>query len=547
MSLMGMNRAVKKHGPIVAGFIIVIMLGGVVYTGLGASLGNQNSRSESHGSNEPAVAKVGSVSVTRSELDQKLEQAYRGQGTPPAEERDSDRLSVLESIKTQQAVVAAAEKNKLAPTDAEINAERDKVWESEMRPSYTQGLSLKADATDSDIDNALAKVQPGLSVANVKESLPKDLLAARLAEQKLRDTLKARVPADPKLVERLYNEIKVRHILIKSGAEGLPDAQARAKAEKILVELKADPKKMEALAKQYSDDGNKAQGGFYDWKPANFYVTEFSKGAFEAGKGKINPNPVKTSFGYHIIQLLDERPSKTAPADLKTNIAKYVDEYKAREVGSLVQAEVDAAKNSVTVSLLDPGLKAAELERDGLKVAGPARDAKLAEALVELDKVKKADDRDGTMALRRGKILDLLKKYDQSAKAYEEALATRNIPETHVAAAQAYIELKQPDKAKKHLEEAATLAMPSPALVMTMSTLYSKLGDKVKAKDLMTKAQDMSRRQQEQMMKQFQEQMKNMPSPAPTPAGKAAPGAKDGKDAKGTPKDTKPAPATDKK
>jgi tetratricopeptide (TPR) repeat protein len=524
MSLMDMNRVVKKHGPYVAGFIIVIMLGGVVYTGLGNNMGNQDARSGMAGeSNEPAIAKVGSLSVTRSSLDQKLEQMYRGQPAPPAEERDTDRLSLLESLKMQQAVVAAAAKNKLAPTDAEIAAERENVWKTQARASYIQGLSLKAEATDDEIDAALAKVQPGATVAAVKESFPKDLLQARLSEQKLRDTLKARVPADPALVQRLYNEIKVRHILIKTGEGGLPEAQAKSKAEKILAEAKADPKKIEALAKQYSDDGNKAQGGFYDWKPANFYVTAFSKGAFEAGKGKINPNLVKTTFGYHIIQLLDERPSKTVPPDLKTNAAKYLDEYKTREVGSLVQAEVEAAKSGVAVTLIDPGLKAAELVRDGLKTAGAARDTKLAEALVELGKVKKEDDREGAIAVRRGRVNEMLKKYDQAAQAYEEAIAIRNIPETHVSAAQAYLELKQNDKVKQHLGDASKLALPNPQLVFNMGYLYGKVGDKGKEKELTDKAKEMAKRQQEQMMKQFQEQMKNMPTPPPAPKSAAKP------------------------
>ncbi len=533
MSLMDMNRVVKKNGPYVAGFIIVIMLGGVVYTGLGANMGGgQGGRSEGGRANEPAVAKIGSLSVPRSTLDRQLEQTYRSQGTPPPDERDSDRLNLIDQLKIQQAVLAAAEKNKLAPTDTEVEAEREKMWETEGRPAYAQRLELKAGATDAEIDAALGKIQPGLSVKAIKDELPADGLKIRLAEQKLRDMLKSRVPADPVLIKRLFNEIQVRHILIKSGEGGLPDAQAKTKAEKILAEVKADPKKLEALAKQYSDDGNKAQGGFYDWKPGNYYVTAFSKGAFDAGKGKINPNLVKTMFGYHIISLLDERPSKTAPADFDKNVAKYVDEYKGREVGSLVQAEVDAAKSGVTVSLLDPGLKAAELTRDGLKLTGAPRDAKLAEALVELGKVKKEDDRENSRPLRRGKLLDLLKKFDQSALAYEEAIAARNIPESHVAAAQAYIELKQNDKAKSHLAAAEKLALPSPAVVYSMASLYDKLGDKVKQKELMAKVQEMTRRQQEQMMKQIQEQMKNQPTPPPapktaaTPASKAAPKAK---------------------
>jgi parvulin-like peptidyl-prolyl isomerase len=518
-----MNRAVKKHGPYVAGFIIVVMLGGVVYTGLGANLGNGGASAGPAQSNEPAVAKVGELSVTRSMLDRQLEQMYRSQGAPPAEERDSDRLGLLEQLKMQQAVVGAAKKNNLAPTDADIDAERERIWKEEARASYVQGLGLKTDASDGEIETALAKVQQGLTLKAVKESFPKDLLIARLSETKLRDSLKARVPAEPALVKRLYNEIKVRHILIKTGEGGLPDAQAKSKAEKILAEAKANPAKLAELARKHSDDGNKAQGGFYDWKPANYYVTAFSKGAFDAGKGKLNPELVKTNFGYHIIELIDERPSKTAPPDLDKNIARYVDEYKGREVGSLVQAEVDAAKNGVTVTVTDPGLKAAELVRDGVKAQGAPRDAKLAEALTELDKIKKEDDREGAVPLRKGKIYDLLKKFDQAVKSYEEALTLRNIPETHVAAAEAYVQLQQNDKAKKHLEEAEKLALPSPAVVFSMASLYDKLGDKAKNKALMARVQEMTKRQQEAMMKKLQEQMKNQPTPPPASKPDAKP------------------------
>ena len=539
---MDMNRLAKKHGPWFAGTIIVFMVGGVVYTGLGQNLGggSRQGSAESRAA-EPPVARVGGAPFTRSGLDSQIEQMYQGQGIPPADERDNDRLALIEQQKGQQAYVVAARKAGAALTDADVAAEREKLWATDGRASVAGRLGLKPDATDSDIDAALAKIaegRPPMTVATIKENLPTDSIRIKLAQDSLKESLKKTISVDPALVKRLYDEIKVRHILIKSGAGALPDGQAKAKAEKILAEVKGDPANIEKLAKQYSEDeGSKNKGGLYDWQPASTYVGAFSKGAFDAGKGKVNPVPVKTTFGYHIIALLDERPGKTAPKDLDSNITKYVEEYKDREVGAKVQEAVAAVKDQVAVEILDPGLKAAQLVQDGMKASGAARDAKLAEALTELAKVSKDDDREGAVPIRRGKILDLLNKRKDAVAAYEEAISRANLVETRILAAQDYLELGDKDKARAQLVEAEKLPVPSPAVVYSMSSLYGKLGDKVKEQAALAKAKEMAKAQQDQMMKQLQAQMQaqaqNQPKP---PVNAPAPAAKGGAPAPAPPK-----------
>ena len=520
---MDMNRAAKKGGPWIAGTIIVFMLGGVVYTGLGQNVGGQQNADSGQG-NEPPVAKVGGVPIVKSALDRQLDQMYQGQGFPPAEERDNDRLSVIEQQKMQQAIVVAAQKAGIKVADNEIESERDKLWNTEGRAGYAEKLGLKPDAPDAEIDAALAKLAEGrapMTVAAIKESLPADLIRVRLAQDRLKEILVKTIVVDPAMVKRSFNEIKVSHILIKTGEGALPDGQAKAKAEKVLAEVKGDPANIAKLAKQYSEDeGSKDMKGLYDWKPANAYVGPFTQGAFDAGKGKVNPKVVKTAFGYHIMALLDERASKNAPKDLETNTTKYVEEFKNREVGPKIQEAVDAVKDQVTVEFLDPGLKAAQLTRDGLRASGAARDSKLAEAMTELSKIKKESDPEGTAPVRRGKILDVLGKKKEAVAAYEEAIAARNVPETRILAAQDYIELGDKEKAKAQLAEAEKLAIPNAQLVYSMSTLYSKLGDKAKEKALQDKAQEMVKAQQQEMMARFQEQMKQQGKVA-TPAPKA--------------------------
>ena len=534
MSLMDMNRAAKKHGPWIAGAMIVFMVGGIAYTGMGRNLGGGSQQAERGGSGEPPVAKVGGLAVVKSALIQQIDQMYQGQAPPSAEDRDEECLRLLDSQKTQQAVVVAAEKSGAKIADADIDAEREKLWNTEGRAAYAQKLELKPDAPDAEIDAALAKLAQGgnpMTVAAIKASLPADRLKVQIAQERLKTSLAKNITVDPATVKRSYNDIKVSHILIKSGQGALPDGQAKAKAEKVLAEVKGDPANIAKLAKTYSDDpGSKDKGGLYDWQPASTYVGPFSQGAFAAGKGKVNPKLVKTNFGYHIIALLDERPSKSAPKDLETNLAKYVEDYKTREVGPKIQESVDAVKDQVAVELIDPGLKAAQLVRDGMKAGGAARDAKLAEALTELAKIDKKSDPEGSAPIRRGKIYDSMGKKKEAAAAYEEAIAVRNYPETRLLAAQDYLDLGDKEKAKAQLAEAEKLPIPSPALLMTMGTLYSKLGDKEKEKALLAKGQEMMKVQQQQMMEQIQAQMKqqgqSLPPPPPAKGATPAPAPK---------------------
>lgn len=59
------------------------------------------------------------------------------------------------------------------------------------------------------------------------------------------------------------------------------------------------------LAKQYSDDpGSAVQGGELGFMGRGQLVPQYEKVALALAKGEIS-KPVKTEFGYHIIQLLE--------------------------------------------------------------------------------------------------------------------------------------------------------------------------------------------------------------------------------------------------
>ena len=109
--------------------------------------------------------------------------------------------------------------------------------------------------------------------------------------QKEYDTLKAQ--------QANRMEYKVRHILVKDEAE----------AKSILKAIKAKKITFEAAAKKDSiDTGSGKNGGELGWGPASNYVPEFAKAVEDMKKGELSAAPVQSQFGWHIIQVEDERP-----------------------------------------------------------------------------------------------------------------------------------------------------------------------------------------------------------------------------------------------
>jgi peptidyl-prolyl cis-trans isomerase C len=101
------------------------------------------------------------------------------------------------------------------------------------------------------------------------------------------------------------SEFRSRHILVED----------EEKAKEIISKLQAGGS-FEELAKTHSKDpGSAERGGELDFAPANAYVPEFSKALTELEIGKFTPTPVKTQFGYHIIQLEEKREAKIPELD----------------------------------------------------------------------------------------------------------------------------------------------------------------------------------------------------------------------------------------
>ena len=106
------------------------------------------------------------------------------------------------------------------------------------------------------------------------------------------------------LVEKFVGkeEIRARHILLTTEEE----------AKEVSKQLKGGADFAKLAKEKSADTGSGAQGGDLGYFTKERMVPEFSAAAFKLDKGEIS-DPVKSDFGWHVIQVEDKRPVTPPP------------------------------------------------------------------------------------------------------------------------------------------------------------------------------------------------------------------------------------------
>jgi parvulin-like peptidyl-prolyl isomerase len=173
---------------------------------------------------------------------------------------------------------------------------------SELDPTVQESL-VKAYVNLKLLDTEVAKNKIENSkdfndkVNNFKRQLAQSELVNKVIAEKVTDKLLAEEYA--KFVQEMKGkeEIKVKHILVKTLKEAESIKQRLSKGEKF-----AD------LAKKLSEDTrSKSKGGELGYFAKGQTDPAFEEKAFSLKKGEVS-SPVETQFGYHVIQLVDKRP-----------------------------------------------------------------------------------------------------------------------------------------------------------------------------------------------------------------------------------------------
>ena len=129
--------------------------------------------------------------------------------------------------------------------------------------------------------------------------------------------------------EAAVRQTRLRHILVRTN-EAVSESEARRKLADLrdrIVNGRAD---FGELARQYSDDGTAARGGELDWVYPGDTVPEFERAYQELKIGEVS-QPVRTPFGYHIMQVLERRASDVSPERRRIQARQALHDRKADE------------------------------------------------------------------------------------------------------------------------------------------------------------------------------------------------------------------------
>ncbi len=209
-------------------------------------------------------------------------------------------------------------------------------------------LAKKYKVSDKEIDNKLKeyKTQLGDQYSALKQQYGEDYLKDQvkyelLAQKAAKDNIKVTDADTKEYYDGLKGKIRASHILVAD----------KKTAEEVEKKLKKG-EKFETLAKEYSTDNSKDNGGDLGWFDKKSMDETFSKAAFGLKVGQVS-DPVKTKFGYHIIKKTEERGKYD---DMKKELKEEVLKQKLND-NSAVQAAIQKVMKKADVKVEDKDLK----------------------------------------------------------------------------------------------------------------------------------------------------------------------------------------------
>ncbi|NVN99322.1 MAG: peptidylprolyl isomerase [Geobacteraceae bacterium] len=274
---------------------------------------------------EDTVAKIDTTTITRKELDRALSvlvaQNRIQQGSTPEAMKEAQK-SALEQLVFAELIYQQG--MKVAPADLEKQVE---FKMAQNKSKFGTPAEFEAALKDSAItENELAAIsRKDIVITNYIETKIAPSIAVTDEEiKKFYEDNKAGLVEEP--------QVKASHILIgvDSAAAPVVKAEAKAKAEAILKELKGGKDFAEA-AKANSTCPSKDQGGDLGFFGKGQMVPAFEQAAFSMKPGELS-DVVETQFGYHIIKVTEKKESDPPKLEeLKDKITAFLKGQKTQK------------------------------------------------------------------------------------------------------------------------------------------------------------------------------------------------------------------------
>jgi peptidyl-prolyl cis-trans isomerase C len=300
---------------------VSLFLGAVLVASLGCDPAEPQANVDSQARK---IATFEGGSVTQGELDEFAKQS----GFGSLSEGDPQYKAAIQQIMPQlvgiEIAKAYASEHNITASDKEVDQQIEKIKKQ---------VGDQARSSGQDLSNQEAYEQ-ALKQNNVTEEQLRDDIRENLPVQKVQEKVAGNAEPSDEEIQKYYEQNKeaqfttpeqrcVRHILFNK------DQKQKAEDVKKQLENGADFAK---LAKEYSQDpGSAEKGGDLGCIGKGETVPDFEEAAFGAEQGEI-VGPVKTQFGYHILEVTDAKPKQTRDlSEVESQIRSQLSSEKQQE------------------------------------------------------------------------------------------------------------------------------------------------------------------------------------------------------------------------
>ena len=226
----------------------------------------------------PPIATVNGVAVPRARAEALMSQ-QRQRGAP---DNDQTRAMVREELVNREVLMQEAQKSGVAKSP-EVAAQLDLARQEIIISAYLRDWVRKNPISEADVQKEYDRVRS----------------------------------------EQGDKEYRARHILVETEDQ----------AKQMVAELKKGTKFEELAAKNSKDPGSKDRGGDLDWHAPGDFDRAFSDAMMKLEKGKYTDTPVRTRFGFHVIQLDDVRTGRfPAFAEVRPRIQQQLTQMRIDEL-----------------------------------------------------------------------------------------------------------------------------------------------------------------------------------------------------------------------
>ena len=258
-----------------------------------------------------AIAAVGDGVVTEEQYDDILAQAKTSYEVNNAEFPGADttefkqlKASIVEYLVRAELFTQQAKELGVEVTEEEIDERVASIVESLGGQEEFDKLIKEQKLTTAQVREQLATA---LLAEQLEEEVGKSVTVSEDAARKYYDD------ADHKAEFVVADTVDARHVLVKTKAKAL---EVRA----LLAADSSDANWKKVATKYSTDPGSKSTGGDLGSFAKDRMVEEFANAAFSLKVGQIS-QPVKTQFGYHVIEVTKKTPgSTTSFEDAKAGI-----------------------------------------------------------------------------------------------------------------------------------------------------------------------------------------------------------------------------------